>query len=635
MSHMTLISLALLKARYDIEKKDVIDSLIPFVNKVILDKAPTKSFSDNQIKSWLESDFGLLIPIFSVQLILKRMSKRRIIERSHGEFNLINSDTDTHQFDSDRAKLISHHNATVSSLRDYVKTELKKKISDQEAESAIYSYIDQYAIDCIDAFSSGEVISEKGKSSDDWRYLVSSFLHYISKKKPDQFNYFVTVLTGRMLSNALLAEDLSSLPMQFKDTILYLDTPIILQVLGILGEDPENFAFEMISLFKKAEAKLAVFQHNLDETELILSNAERSLETESRGYGNVIVALREANKKPSDIALIRADLQTILNRHNIEVFPTPDYETSYQIDEVAFEKEMAEAKLFYRNIAAKLTDINSLRSIYILRKGNSPYCVEDCKAISVTTNSALCRAAFSYGKRFKEFKKISPIITDFSLTNIIWLKSPMNYVDIPKKILIAACYAAMKPTNELWTAFVMEIEKLKKRGKISEEQHKYLRYELRVRHDLMNMTFGGESELSESQILQILDRHEQNIVMPWKEKFEELKKEHLDAKNDLDGKQLRIVSFEKKAKKIGNIVEYIVRIFLLIIGILFIGFAQGWIFQGATTPSQFMVIFFKVCSYLYAVLVLINLIFGFKVWNPISLFAKSLNKITVKFFIEK
>jgi len=573
---ITLASLALLKARYDVERKDIIDNLIPFAS-YILDKRRITRFTVEELKEWLLEDFGLTFPLHPIGLIAGRMVTRGCLTKKEYSYIVENITSCSATFDKSREENQLHLEATTLGLMDYCSTHLSQIISRDEAEQYLFQYIDEYAIECIQAYSSGDSVKQRDNLQQAWRFMVNSYVSHISTHDRQKFEYFSTVLTGRMLSNALLAPDISSVKMKFRNTVIFLDTVIILRLIGVLGEMPQECCVEMIELYRQASASIEVFKHTMDEVDIVLRSAEHTLETNSMGYGSVIIALKEARKKPSDVAFMRINLEEILREHNIKIRATPDYITKYQIDEVGLEKEMEDAGLRYKNDAAKRTDINSVRSIYVLRSGKSPSRVEDCAAILVTTNSAFARAAYSYGHRYKEFQGVSPVITDFSLTNIVWLKSPIDFAGLPGKILAANCYAAMKPSDELWTAFLEELEKLESKGKITPTQHQYMRYELLVRPELMNLTLGDENLLSEEKILQVLDRHEQEIVRPWKTRYDELEKNHSQTSLNLTKIQQSYNSILERVKKIGILSEKIISYALVMLCVIFLMYAQGMI----------------------------------------------------------
>lgn len=298
MGSMTLTSLALLKANYDIERKDIIDTFISFA-EISVSKRNLQKITPEQLKLWLYEDFGLEIPLPPIKLLCNRMVKREILKRTDKKYDVIKLSADLASFEKKKVELNNHYRAIITAFRAFIKEKMTLEWTEEECEEGLLNYIDEYSIECVKAFANGHHIPVRGKRSEKQNFVVSSFVNYISNISPAQFQYFVTIITGRMLSNALLASDLSALGRGFKATSVYLDTPIILQILGLLGTQIKSYSNEILDLFRNSGAALYIFTHTLRETEYILKSAERSLEMPTGGHGNVVVALREAGMSAS------------------------------------------------------------------------------------------------------------------------------------------------------------------------------------------------------------------------------------------------------------------------------------------------------------------------------------------------
>lgn len=622
MNSVTLTSLALLKARFDLQQHDILDSFICFTEVSLARRSPSH-FSPEELKEWLIRDFGLDLPLPPLKLILSRMSKRGIVKRSEKLYQLAEMKCNLKEFDKNQAELTVHYRTIVLSLKDYAHDELGQDLTEAECESGLLNYIDEYSIECVASFTSGSVVRVRGTEPMHWRFIVSRFTNHIFSRAPDLLQYFLTVLTGRMLANALLASDLSALGARIRKTSIYVDTPLLLQILGVLGKEVQTYSREIFRLFMDAGAKLRVFSHTLDETDQVLRNAERYLEMPSGGYGNVIVALREGGMSPSDVVLIRSRIRGLLLDEGIQIEETPRYIEKYQIDEVALEKEMKAVGLQYRSDMAKKADINSVRSAYVLRAGSSPERVEDSIALVLTNNVALTRAAYAYGRKYREFKYVSPVITDFSLANIVWIKSPLKHPNIPMRLLLAHCYSLLKPSEDLWSRFVNELKKLREAAKITPEQHQYLRYELRVRDELMNLTLGDEEEVSEQVVLEILSRHEQEIAAPLKKQLEEVGADHRKALQRLMDSESKVTNIETTLRKFTHFVHIIVRTIFIVIAVLLLIYGYHPFF-GTQTASTSWRIVSSILGFLLIVLNIANLVSGFRIIDPVNRFSSFL-----------
>ena len=188
----------------------------------------------------------------------------------------------------------------------------------------------------------------------------------------------------------------------------------------------------------------------------------------------------------------------------------PRYATTFQIDETSFAQTLDD-EVSYFNERARDYDINSVRSIYELRKGKWSPSIEKSRAILVTSNAAFARAAWQYGQKHEISRDVSSVITDFSLANMAWLKAPMGAPMLPKVEILAYSYAALQPSNGLLNKFLTEIDKLENAKTISPRDHQLLRSDIRVNSELMNLTMGDEAALTEETITETLERIKNEI----------------------------------------------------------------------------------------------------------------------------
>lgn len=92
------------------------------------------------------------------------------------------------------------------------------------------------------------------------------------------------------------------------------------------------------------------------------------------------------------------------------------------------------------------------------------------------------------------------------------MKAPLGSPELPRAEIIAACYAALEPSEPLWAKYLAEIDKLKQLGTITPRDHELLRFSLRAREELMDLTLGSEDALLTETIPEILGRIKSEII---------------------------------------------------------------------------------------------------------------------------
>jgi hypothetical protein len=497
----TLTSLAMLKVNTD-EGRDYFDYLLPFV-RFVLGRSRPDPVSDTGTQLLLREEFGLALPVHAVAFVLQRLAKRGSLKRQDGVFHI----TDKFEMGDISQKRVlarQQQGAVVKNLMKYAKEQHGIVWSEIDASDAIVSYLSRFSVECLKTFTQGSALPEllKDEVKD---FIVSSFVKSIHDYSPELFNAFVGLVKGHMLANALLCRDLDALQKQFSGVVFFLDTPFLMNLFRFWGEPAFAAAKELIDLLLRLKGTVALFEHTADEVERVIAHCEANVENTEGVKRPMLASLRREGITVSDLACLRGGIDRFYRSHQIEVRPAPAYFPEHQVDEQALATAIDE-EIDYFNPKALANDVNSIRSIYALRKSKHPTRVEDALAVLVTSNVKLAFAALEFGKQCESTREVSPVITDFSLANIAWLKSPMGSPDLPRLELIAECYAAMEPRAILWGRFVEEIDRLKSRGNISPDEHELLRLSAQARDELMHLTLGSEKAFSAGTITTILSR---------------------------------------------------------------------------------------------------------------------------------
>ena len=211
------------------------------------------------------------------------------------------------------------------------------------------------------------------------------------------------------------------------------------------------------------------------------------------------------------MVVARENIDEAVRKFGVQVRKTPDYLDEFQIDEVELQNAILEFKPGISETAVR-HDINSIRSIFVLRKGRQPVRLEDSGSVFVTLNQRLARAAYHVGKDHNSAREVSPAITAYSLANIAWLKSPVEAPLLPLAETMALSYAALEPSTDFFKKYVVEMDRLLSSGQISSREHEILRLSPSAREELMELTLGDEHALTASSIKSILANAKAVIV---------------------------------------------------------------------------------------------------------------------------
>ncbi|MBK8166601.1 MAG: hypothetical protein IPK64_11715 [bacterium] len=501
MSTATLTSLAMLKVNVD-QGRDYLDYLRPFIVQILVNHKPDP-VTDWVVRDHLRSEFGLEIPERAVQVVLKRLARCYPLAREAGVYRITGTMADP-GIAAKKSKADRHIQAVVSGLMDFSRGAAKQVLTPDDAVSAICAFLTEFNIPCIRAYLRGTAIPTPAVKHGSDVVLVSQYAMQLQGTDPERFESFMVVVQGHMLANALLCPDLHDAPRTYNGVTFYLDTPLLVRRLGLEGESRRVACESLITLVKNLGGTVAAFAHSRDELDGVLRGAAQHVDS-TGGRGNIVFEARRKGLTRSDLLLMVGKLDEELANAGIELRDTPRHIEDFQIDETAFEKSLQD-EVSYVNPRAREHDINSVRSIYVLRAHTAPTKLEKCKAVLVTSNGGFANAAYEYGQRHEESRAVSSVITDFSLANMAWLKAPMGAPNIPMTEMLAFAYAALRPTPELLDKYATEIDRLEKQGIISARDHQLLRSSTVAQEELMHLTLGDENALTSETITETLRR---------------------------------------------------------------------------------------------------------------------------------
>ena len=501
MTNATLTSLALLKVSID-QGNDYLEYLRPFVLEVLLKEKP-EPVTDQIVTAFIREYFGLVIPQRTVQVALQRLAKQRLIKKIGGVYQIKGTLPDP-DITQKRQEAERHIGVVVRDFTQFAKKIYGSNLSFDSAVTSICAFLAKFDITCLRAYLRSTVIPDLDGSHEIEIVLVSKFIIHLQGENPERFESFLRVVQGHMLANALLCPDLQYATKTYDGVIFYFDTPLLVRALGLEGTAKEEAVRELIRLLASLGGEVATLSHSREELDGVLRGAASKVDARD-GRGAIVAEARRRSTSRSDLLLLAGRVDDELMNLDIHIRTTPPYAASFQIDETVFAQTLDD-EVSYFNERARDYDINSVRSIYELRKGKWSPSVEKSTAILVTSNSAFARAAWQYGREHELSRDVSSVITDFSLANTAWLKAPMGAPTLPKVEVLAYSYAALQPSNGILNKFLLEVDKLEKSETISPRDHQLLRSDIRVNDELMDLTLGDEAALTEETISEILER---------------------------------------------------------------------------------------------------------------------------------
>ncbi|GFH42570.1 hypothetical protein Hs30E_11210 [Lactococcus hodotermopsidis] len=485
--------------------------LDPFVNIVLYyiltsNKTKTKTnFTVAELVSELKTELQYNIPEFPMRQIFLELSKKRFItkENNTNKYRL-NQEESTKDFIleyNDREnELKLNYSDVLKSCKDFVFQKTNQKCNSFET--------------LFDEFIADELIKENTHRSKEeilnFRYIAE----YVEKEKDDNSKHYDCIMQLRLakaLEGLLLyySKDFES---SFKNLTIYIDTPIVFYLLGITMLEVKDVYLNLVKELQEKGAKIAVFEHTAEEVENILEGSKKWVESNSFDISKASLASEyyfengyNKNHIDLDIARFRNQLKDL----KIDILEKPDESENKQfnedtksIEELIKKRRTAVYEPYNESIKR---DVNSINSIYILRRGCRATTIQESKFIFLTTSYSLIKAASEYMSSLNHptNREISSCISDIFLGTLLWSQTKKN-LDFVNIKLTSQIYAAYNPSHELAEAYAVELNRAKDKQKITETDFALLQSRRLVEKLLFDVTNGDVNNVSDKTPGEIL-----------------------------------------------------------------------------------------------------------------------------------
>ncbi len=560
----------------------------------------------------MSARFGLDLPLNTLQHIFNRATKRGYLKRRNHVFYRVEEKCNTTDFQNIRKKFNQTYERVVEAFVSFTENTHHQNLSTDEAATAIFGFLRHGSLSLL--FDRHNDTPRPTRSD---RFYVASFLRDAQHSNPALFEDILALARGNLLANAMYLPAPGRVDKRFRKTWVYLDTSFILYAAGFAGPNREEPCLELLELLSRQGAKLRCFNTTRTEIQGVLDAAASRLSSGDlrSAYGPTIEYFIDTRKSASDLELMVARLPSIMRSLGIELVDFPSFDDyEYQIDEQGFENHLSET-IGYANPKALVHDVGCISAMVRLRAGKESYQVEECRALFVTTNATLARETRAYFQSKSTSGAIALSITDHALANLLWLKDPTVAPDLPKHRLIADVYAAMRPSESLWKAYLTEIAKLEESGKVTSDDYYLLRYTLASKAALMGLTSGEEQAFREGSVYEVLSVVRQSEQAALRREFDletkrrdEVEKSLVDHNRRTEGElhavHRRIATIADRLGKLVRVCMWVVLIPPLLFGI---GASLSW--RPELPQSMFgLVLLSTISAFLF--LSIGNLLFG-------------------------
>lgn len=515
-----IASLAVVKTAWETYRRDYIENFVPFVATLTkkkryaeLDASNLRSFLDD-----FKAEFGLSIPHHPMLTILDRARKRGIFEKKASKLLPVGNNILKYDFSDIAVKKEAELNKVIAEFIKFCDQRFSVSVTESEAQDALNSFLRNHDLEVLFA-SQDKTLLPESKVSKQLKYLMCSFFNNVKTEVPQLFAYIVEISIGHVLANTILYDKgFNNFSGHLRKLELYLDSRYIFRLLGVEGIEYERVYVDLTNSMIEQEAELFVFRHTADEILGILRNCLRwinSPDYDPTKANTVLLYFINNGKTESDIHQYIATFESKLEECKIKVKDAPDFikTPEFQIDESKLKAKIVESykRNPYFNETDKQStidrDIKSISAINHLRRGGMPQTLKSAGSIFVTPNSTLAFVNKKYEDEVFEGRAYIPAcLTDVFVGTLVWMQSPLKWIKINEKKLLADCIAAIQPDDLFVKKMVEEARKLKDSGKVSADEFLAVSRSYLIQDMLMKETLGDSEEVNGDSIEEVLKK---------------------------------------------------------------------------------------------------------------------------------
>ena len=503
-----LTSLAILKVQVG-QGQDFLQNFIPFVAECVRADS-SEVITVPALQAGFKRLFGFNVPAGVVLNLLRRATTQGYATLDNRVYRPVRAALNALTVERDRERAGQELDSLAQDFQQFTLEAYDHHLTLSEAEDALFGFITEHGVfSLLDGATRSEMAAMQ-KPSD--HFLVGAFLGKLIDTNSEQLKYFERAVQGSMFASVLHFEDKVNVSAAWQNASVYFDTPILLRIIGLYGEEAKAPYLELIDLLKQQHVGLHCFQPTLSEIDRVLGYIQENLRQGRREltvFEDLGEGLLSLNWTAGDVRMERGRVERKLLALGITPHELPRAQAHLTPDMNRVDETFQQA-VGYRNDNARHHDIEAVLAIHRLRNGLRPTQIERSVAIFVTNNAKVLHATREVFKECFGYRNedISACTSAEILTTIAWLKSNAKLGvkgALPRKQLLADAYAAMKPSGELWNAYLTELQKLRQDDLVNDEDVLYLRCAPEAVSALARITLNDPAAFVEGTVEQVLD----------------------------------------------------------------------------------------------------------------------------------
>ncbi|KGK28577.1 hypothetical protein [Pseudomonas plecoglossicida] len=498
-----LINLALLEALKTEKFSDEIDLFLPFIAVTISELGmPTVQVADIQTK--LSELFGFHPPISAIRVLMTRAKNKNLLIKENHAY--IPRAEKIQEWSNGYSKKKEDLEVSLGSLKkgfiEYTQERFQKELPLAEAESLIFQFIEENVSAAVSrrAYNKAELENSIKNTS----HITASFIGHIHKKEPVLLEHFGRCVKGMLLANYLYFADKRTQKKTFERITVYLDSPLIIGLLGFNGPFNKQANEEFVELLTSLKIKVCIFDKTLDEIERLLSAWKTDIAKKSFRRFNT-KTLELLRSQGYDEARLDTEIKTLhrtIENKGISIVLGFSAKERFQCDEDALEKAIAENFKKEKNLEH---DTVCISRVHNTREGRHIRELSESFSVFVTRNTGLAKYANGFFSKNGYSSPIPVVVSEQWMTIMFWLKNPDMTGKLATDQVVATAYSLLYTDDKFWDAFLDRLDTIKRRGDISEEDFVLVRWDADLLRMVQDASVEVGDEFSEEDVFDIVD----------------------------------------------------------------------------------------------------------------------------------
>ncbi|EFP95392.1 hypothetical protein [Vibrio caribbeanicus] len=466
MHNSPLENLALLESMKGDKQVDEIDLYLPFLANIVHELGGD-IVDKRAVQGKFKEKFNVTTPLSAIDSLLVRAKKRDLLFKENCQYfvNKKSLEKVLSAFSSKEAEIKRSINVVIDEYLSFCMSEFEKKLHRNEAEQEIYDFIRRN----ISIFSEHDTVSglpEKKRNKNN--YMVASFIKFINSKKKGVIPDIMCIIRGTLLANYLTIVDKTVSKDRFDNITIYLDTPIVIGMLGWDGPTKQKSLNEFLELLKELKVTIKIFEITYSELSGVFSYWINSLER--KNYFSLHEMTRQLFKSkgvtPEQLRHEQALLESNLMKLSIKVDKTFTMKPEFCCDVKRLDSLLKRIG-FKRK--TREHDVDCISKVFSSRENRSITRLNESFSVFITSNKTIEDVAKKILSKGTDEHSIQVVVSESWLATLLWLKHPEQFQSFPFDVLLTNAYSTLNANDDFWRNFLARLERLKDGGGVGEE----------------------------------------------------------------------------------------------------------------------------------------------------------------------